>query len=381
MSSQLWTVVGGGDKGGILVRAGKELDSAKEQARLATGSVVREVELAGERLHYALEDGSGPPSGWVSLSISGRELLVRGEKGAAPARAAARGGAAASTFQLLDGRRMPALGLGVYRSRPGKETYDAVRWALELGYRLVDTAAYYENEESVGRAIRDSGVPREELWVTTKLPGHGHGYEDAMNLCRTSLDLLGLDYLDLYLIHSPNGGRLVETWDALVELQRQGLVRSIGVSNFGVKHLEALRSRKRPLPTVNQIEMHPLVYEERKSLVEYCKQHGILVEAYGSVFSGHQDKLNDPAVARVLAGHPGKTGAQVLLRWGLQMGFQLIPKSVRQARQRENMDIFDFELSAAEMQSLGRMKGSLMEYWNPLDAPLDLGRVDLGGTA
>mmetsp|Transcript_112278 Transcript_112278/g.349870 ORF Transcript_112278/g.349870 Transcript_112278/m.349870 type:complete len:277 (-) Transcript_112278:9-839(-) len=273
---------------------------------------------------------------------------------------------------------MPALGLGVYRCEPGRETYNAVKWALEMGYRMIDTAAFYNNEESVGKAIKDSGIPRSELFVTTKLPTHGHGYDDAVRMCNESLGLLGLDYLDLYLIHSPNGGKLVETWDALLEVQREGLVRSVGVSNFGRKHMEALRNHGRPLPAVNQIEMHPLVYEERKPLVDYCVQHKILVQAYGSVFSGQQHQLQSKTVKKVLAGHPGKTAAQVLLRWGHQMGFQVIPKSVRKERLAENAAVFDFELSEAEMAALNGMRGDLGEYWFPMNAPVDLGRTDRG---
>jgi len=295
-----------------------------------------------------------------------------------PAGRTAQGGPEA-TVTLLDGREMPVFGLGVYRSQPGNETYRATKWALELGYRLVDTAALYRNEESVGQAIRDSGIPRENVWVTTKLWDSNHGYDKTIQACKQSLRNLGMNYVDLYLIHSPNTGKLVETWDALLELQRMGLARSIGVSNFGVEHIEALRSHGRNLPVVNQVEMHPLVYQDRKRLVEYCRQNGIWITAYGSVFSGHQDMLNARAVTKVVAAHPPKTPAQVALRWGLQMGFALIPKSVNQQRLAENMDIFDFELSSQELEQLAAMRGSLGEYWNPLRAKVDLGRLDCGG--
>eukprot|EP00439_Symbiodinium_sp_Y106_P075217 s97_g14.t2 len=293
-------------------------------------------------------------------------------------------------LKLLDGRLMPRIGLGVYRSKPGPETYNAVKWALEIGYRLVDTAALYRNEKSVGEAIRDSGLSREDVWITTKLWDSDHGYEATLKACENSLHQLGMSYIDLYLIHSPNTGKLVETWDALIELQRRGVVRSIGVSNFGVQHLEALRSSGRQLPVVNQIEMHPMVYQERKPVLELCAAHGIKVTAYGSIFSGQQEQLGRKEVAQVLAAHPSKTPAQILLRWGLQMDFQVIPKSVRRERLEENMiaiesghtapwrNLMDFELTPGEMESLSAMRGALHEYWNPLKSKVDLGRTDRG---
>ncbi|CAE7824413.1 unnamed protein product [Symbiodinium sp. CCMP2592] len=281
-------------------------------------------------------------------------------------------------LKLLDGRLMPRIGLGVYRSKPGPETYNAVKWALEMGYRLVDTAALYRNEKSVGEAIKDSGLSREDVWITTKLWDSDHGYEATLKACENSLHQLGMSYIDLYLIHSPNTGKLVETWDALIELQRRGVVRSIGVSNFGVPHLEALRSSGRQLPVVNQIEMHPMVYQERKPVLEFCAAHGIKVTAYGSIFSGQQEQLGRKEVAQVLAAHPSKTPAQILLRWGLQMDFQVIPKSVRRERLEENMNLMDFELTPGEMESLSAMRGALHEYWNPLKSKVDLGRTDRG---
>lgn len=286
-----------------------------------------------------------------------------------------------ATVQLNDGIWMPTFGLGVYRSKPGKETYDAVRAALDCGYRLVDSAALYRNEESVGKAVRESGVPREEIWVTTKLWDSDHGYDRTIQACQDSLKKLGMDYVDLYLVHSPNTGKLVETWDAMLELRRRGLARSVGVSNYDVAHIEALRSQSRPLPAVNQIEMHPMIFRERERLVNYCRESGILVQAYGSIFSGQPDKLSRPAVAGPAAARPGKTEAQVLLRWGLQMGFAIIPKSVKQPRIAANMEVFDFELSPAEMQALGALQGQLGEYWNPLHTRVDLGRTDRGGPA
>lgn len=281
-------------------------------------------------------------------------------------------GLALPKLKLLSGYEMPALGLGVYTVPPGPDTVSAVASALRVGYRMIDTAMIYRNEESVGQAIQESGIPRSELFVATKLWDSDHGYEQAWRAARESLRKLRLDYVDLYLIHSPNTGKLIETWDALVEIQKAGLARSIGVSNFGPKHLEALVEHKRPLPSVNQFELHPLNYQERKPLVEWCQSRNIVVQAYGSLFFGRSERLAEEVVTKI-ATSKGKTPAQVLLRWGHQKGFQLIPKSVKQARQEENSAIFDFELSAEEMEQLSSMKGELGAYWQPLNAELDLG--------
>lgn len=258
--------------------------------------------------------------------------------------------------------------------KPGQETENAVKLALDLGYRMVDTAHIYQNEESVGKALHESPVPRKEIFLATKLWSTGHGYKEAMAAARESLRKLGVDYLDLYLIHSPTAGKIVETWDALIQLQKMGLVRSIGVSNFGIAHLEALEKHGRPMPVVNQVEMHPLNWKERKDLLEYCQKKNILVQAYGSMFFGKSEHLAEDTV-RKIASAKGRTPAQVLLRWGHQMGFQLIPKSVRKERLLENSQIFDFELQDEEMGALSALEGTLDAYWQPLSAPVDLGNI------
>jgi diketogulonate reductase-like aldo/keto reductase len=279
-----------------------------------------------------------------------------------------------STKQLNDGNEMPLIGLGVYMA--GERTYQAVKWALELGYRLVDTASMYENEEAVGKAVRESGVPREELFITTKLNTPDHGFDSAYEACKTSLALLQVGYIDLYLIHSPYGGKLIETFDALLKLKAEGFIKSVGVSNFGVKHLRALRQYGRPAPAVNQFEMHPMIYQERQALLKYCEENKIAITAYGSMFSGKQSALKSPTLQKIAEQH-GKSPSQVLLRWGHQHGFALIPKSVSaKARQEENRNIFDFQLSAEEVNVLSGMGGELAEYWNPVDdAAVDLGSV------
>jgi len=284
---------------------------------------------------------------------------------------------ATSIVRLLDGNVMPLFGLGVYLSEPGAETEGAVYEALRAGYRLVDTAALYGNEADVGAALRRSGIPRNEVFITTKLWDTDHGYARAVAACKESLAKLATGYVDLYLIHSPNTGKLVETWDALVDLQRSGLVRSIGVSNMNVDHIEALLAYGRPAPTVNQIEMHPMIWEEREALLNYCKSKGIIVQAYGSIFAGKSRFLHDPAVVKV-AKECNKTLGQVLLRWGHQMGFAIIPKSVRQHRIVENMGIFDFRLSGKQMAALSAMRGRLGSYWNPLRERVDVGDTSRG---
>ncbi|CAK9003703.1 unnamed protein product [Durusdinium trenchii] len=282
-------------------------------------------------------------------------------------------------FELRDGHSMPVVGLGVYMSKPGKETYDAVKWALEAGYRMIDTAAIYQNEDSVGEAIADSGVPRNDIFLTTKLWDADHGYDAAVKALETSLSKLKVDYLDLYLIHSPNTGKIVKTWDALIHMQKLGKLRSIGVSNFGIPHLEALKKYGRPMPAVNQIEMHPMNYQERVPVLDFCNLNGVQVQAYGSMFFGRPEFLERPEVTSVVRAH-GATSSQVLLRWALQMGFQIIPKSVKKHRIEENLKVFDIELTQMEMDSLSSMKGKLDQYWQPLGAPVDVGDTSRGKT-
>lgn len=275
---------------------------------------------------------------------------------------------------IRDGESIPSVGLGVYMIRPGEETYNSVKWALELGYRMIDTAQLYRNEADVGRAVRDSGIKREELWVQSKLEMQHHGYEATIKAVMRTLEVMGLTYLDCFLVHSPDGGKLVETWDALLKLQASGHLRSIGVSNYDIRHIEALESHGRPLPVINQIEMHPLIRAERQKLIDWCENKGIVIQAYGSLFFGKTEYLSDEKVVSVVNNHPGKTAAQVLLRWGFQKHFQLIPKSVKKHRLEENFNIFDFELTEDDMATLDSMSGSLGAYWNPVaNAEVDLG--------
>ncbi|KAK3256165.1 hypothetical protein CYMTET_34686 [Cymbomonas tetramitiformis] len=263
-----------------------------------------------------------------------------------------------SGLKLNDGRTIPRLGLGVFRSQPGQETKQAVLWALQSGYRHIDTAAYYRNEEDVGAAIKQftdaSGVPRESIWVTTKLGFHEgpKDYSGTIRAFEVSLKKLRLEYIDLYLIHCPNDKRnRLDQWRALEDLQKAGKARSIGVSNYGAHHLEELKSASRTVPCINQIELSP--YLTRGALVDYCSNHGIAVEAYSPLTKGH--KLADEQLV-LLAKKYSCTPAQVLIRWSLQSGFVVIPKSTNEERIKENLNVQYFELASSDM--------SLMSSWD-----------------
>ena len=247
------------------------------------------------------------------------------------------------TFELTDGRAIPMLGLGVWQVDNSREAVDAVRWALELGYRHVDTAQAYGNEESVGQGIRESGVARKEIFVTTKFFPRR---DDPVAAVETSLRLLRLDYVDLYLVHWPANGP-TWAWPGMERAHEAGHARSIGVSNFDVDQLAALRATASVQPVVNQVQFSP--YEYRRALLDACRQHGITLEAYSPLGTGRH--LSSETAARVAARN-GRTPAQVLLRWGIQRGVPVIPKSVHRERIAENAQIFDFTLSEADMSEL-----------------------------
>jgi diketogulonate reductase-like aldo/keto reductase len=248
------------------------------------------------------------------------------------------------TRRLPSGALMPSLGLGVWQMDEGRETEQAVEWALAAGYRHVDTAAMYRNERSVGGAIRGSSVPRESVFVTTKLmPAR----LDAERALEQSLGRLGFDYVDLYLIHWPLPAAYPRQWRKLEALREQGLARDIGVSNFGVRELDALARRGDQVPAVNQVQFNP--FEYRRALLDECERRGIAFEAYSPLARGSGP--SDPAIAAI-AERVGRTPAQVMLRWALQHGTVVIPKSSRRERIEANAQVFDFELDDEAMGDL-----------------------------
>lgn len=251
------------------------------------------------------------------------------------------------TTTLHNGVKMPYFGLGVYKVEDGNEVIQTVKTALEVGYRAIDTAALYNNEEGVGQAIKESGIPREDLFITTKVWNTDQGYDNTLKAFDTSMKKLGLDYLDLYLIHWPGKDKYVETWHALEKLYKDGRVRAIGVSNFHIHHLQTLMEQSDEKPVINQVELHP--YLSQKELITFCQNEGIAVEAWSPLGRGRL--LNDPTLVEIGKKY-GKTAAQVTLRWHLQNEVIVIPKSVTPSRIKENAEIFDFELTEEEMKKI-----------------------------
>ena len=254
------------------------------------------------------------------------------------------------TVELASGARMPLLGLGTWQAR-GREAADAVLRALELGYRLIDTATMYGNEREVGRAVAESGVPREELFMTTKLPPSRAGHE--RETLEESLDALGLAYVDLWLIHwPPSGGARPDVWAALLELQAEGLAREVGVSNYSVRQIDELERATGRLPAVNQIEWSPALFE--RDVLDAHDSRGVQLEGYSPLKS---TSLRDPRLVRIAGAH-GVTPAQVVLRWHVEHRIVAIPKSSNAERLAENADIFGFELSPSEVAELDGLGGA-----------------------
>ncbi len=268
-----------------------------------------------------------------------------------------------STRRLRGGVDIPCLGLGVFKSRPGGETRQAVLWALEAGYRHVDTARIYGNEADVGAALRDSGLAREEVFVTSKVFNDDHGRERARAALEDSLGRLRTDYVDLFLIHWPVEGLRLETWEALCRAQDDGLCRAIGVSNYMVRHLDELFAATARLPAVNQIELSPFL--QRRDVRAACAARGIAVEAYSPLTKGL--RLNDPTV-EMIAERNGLSPAQVLIRWALQHDLIVLPKSVRQARIVENAAAAELELPERDMDLLDTLEEGLVTGWDPARA-------------
>lgn len=255
---------------------------------------------------------------------------------------------------LHNGVEMPWVGLGVYKADSDNEVEEAILTALNEGYRSIDTASFYDNEEGVGRALKAAAVPREELFITTKVWNDDHGYDNTIKAFHESRRKLGLEVIDLYLIHWPVAGLFKETWHALEKLYEEGYVRAVGVSNFQPHHLEELKQSAEIFPMVNQVEYHPWLTQPE--LHKYCKENHVQMEAWSPLTRGR--KLDDETIT-ALAEKYGKTPAQVILRWDLQKGVVTIPKSVTPERIRENANIFDFELTEEDVEKISDLNEDL----------------------
>jgi diketogulonate reductase-like aldo/keto reductase len=261
---------------------------------------------------------------------------------------------------LNNGQRMPLLGLGVY-DMYDKEAEAAVMDALEIGYRLIDTAAMYRNEKEVGNSIRRSGIAREEIFVTTKVANGDQGYDSALRAFDRSMELLNIDYIDLYLVHWPIRGKRKDTWKALEKLYAEKRVRAIGVANYLIPFLEELKAHAETIPVLNQVEFSPYLY--LKDLLAYCRQNQIQLQSYTPLVRGK--KFNDPRPLKIAAKYI-KTPAQTILRWNIQHGISAIPKSSNKERLKENFDVFDFSISAEDMKALD----GLHENYRVVDDPM-----------
>src|SRR3989344_2943142 len=267
-----------------------------------------------------------------------------------------------SKILLNNGTKMPIIGFGTYHLAEGEEVINVVKFALGAGYRLIDTAKIYKNEEGVGRAIRESGIPREEIFLTTKLWNLDQGYQTSLVAIDESLAKLGLTYVDLYLVHWPTAdvkalesiNKREETWKAMEEIYKSGKAKAIGVSNYTIAHLEEMKKYATVLPAVNQVEFHPFLY--REELLNYCKQNNIALNAYRSLTNGQ--KISNEVI-EIIAGKYKKSNVQILIRWCLQHGCISLPKSTHKEHIRENINIFDFEISQEDMAALDALNENL----------------------
>jgi diketogulonate reductase-like aldo/keto reductase len=265
-----------------------------------------------------------------------------------------------SKVTLNNGTKMPIVGFGTWKIAPGPSSHKAVNHALEAGYRHFDTARIYLNEKAIGKALKESGVPRKDLFVTTKLWNHDQGYEDALKAFNKSLKRLDMDYVDLYLLHWPVPEKRLESWKALVEIQKSGKAKAIGVSNFTEEQLAELLEHTDIVPAVNQVEYHP--YLNQKLLRDFCKEKGTVITAYSPL--AHGKRMQDGTLLSIAAKH-AKSEPQIMLRWNLQMGNTIIPKSTDEVRIGENIDLFDFELDKEDMEAIGNLNENYRTCWDP----------------
>ncbi|MFC1865422.1 aldo/keto reductase [Chloroflexota bacterium] len=266
-----------------------------------------------------------------------------------------------TAIKLNNDIEMPLLGLGTWQIN-GNQAERSVLSALAAGYRHIDTAAIYNNEDDVGRAIQKSGIPREEVFITTKLWNGDHGYKPAIAALDRSLKKLGLSYVDLYLIHWPVENQRNETWQSMEAILESGKCRAIGVSNYTIRHLEQLMRQSTTIPAVNQVEFSPYLYQ--KDLLGFCRNNGIQLESYSPLTRGR--KLDDSRLV-AMAGKYGKSTAQILIRWALQSGIVTIPKASKEEHIRENADVFDFIVSSEDMQTLDSFNEPLRICWDPTE--------------
>ncbi|SFP89395.1 aldo/keto reductase [Salibacterium halotolerans] len=269
-----------------------------------------------------------------------------------------------ATKTLANGVEMPWVGLGVYKAEAGNEVERAVKSALEAGYRSIDTASFYGNEHSVGKAIAESGVPADDIFLTTKVWNDEQGFNETLEAFERSREKLGVDVIDLYLIHWPVPGKYKETWGALEKLYEDGKVRAIGVSNFTDQHLEELMKIAKVKPMVNQVEFHPRLFQ--KDLLEYCQTHDIQLEAWRPL--GQGDLLDADPVQRIAEKH-GKKPAQVLIRWSMENNVITIPKSVTPERIKSNAEVFDFALDAEDLQAIDGLNEDRRYGYHPDNFP------------
>ncbi|MFZ2150341.1 MAG: aldo/keto reductase [Minisyncoccia bacterium] len=273
-----------------------------------------------------------------------------------------------SRVTLNNGSTMPIIGIGTFRTEEGDPVINEVKWAIEAGYRLIDTAKLYDNEKGVGKAIKESGIPREELFITTKLGNSDQGYESTLKAIDTSLEKLGFAYVDLYLIHWPTAdperkvsiNKREETWRAMEEIYKSGKAKAIGVSNYTIAHLKEMKGYATVPPAVDQVEFHPFLFQ--KELLEYCQANNIRLQAHSPLASG--DISRNILISEIAKKH-GKSNAQVLIRWSVQHRLIPIPKSTHKERIEENIGIFDFELSEDEMEKINGLNENLHVRTDP----------------
>ncbi|HEV7423743.1 MAG TPA: aldo/keto reductase [Candidatus Paceibacterota bacterium] len=269
---------------------------------------------------------------------------------------------------LNNGIEIPVMGLGVYKVQEGDEVEKAVKCALELGYRMVDTASIYRNEIGVGKAVKNSKIPREEIFITTKLHAPDQGYENTLKAIDVSLSKLDMSYVDLYLIHWPSASedkfkminKREETWRAMEEILKSGKAKAIGVSNYTIEYLEEMKKYAEVLPAVNQVEFHPFLYQE--DLLQYCKDNEILLEAYSPLV---KFRKVDNELIKNMEQKYDKTHGQILIRWGLQHGCIPIPKSIHRDRIKENSEVFNFEILEEDMKKINNLNENIHQAWNP----------------